>query len=219
MCMRHMRTDCGHSSGILSFATCCTARLLEPAGLTTQGSSDLSRGQGVHDNRSPAADAVQRRSSPKDIIMKVSGDDRCTVDADRLRKKTERSSGILCMYTGIREPRKVSTPAVIDNRVKLAQFVNSMYSFEQVQAGKGARLDVTFVPYDCAAAAMRFPPLPFGHETVDGEEHALDGTTWTSASRNAAVVLLTQNEGLLKFMRHPRTVHEDTVTTVDWVGS
>ena len=69
-------------------------------------------------------------------------------------------------------------------------------------------LDVVFVPRDRGAASIRFPPLP-SQQTWDGiiEERSPDGTTWSSASRNAAFVMLTQNEGTMQNMRHPKLVH------------
>lgn len=105
---------------------------------------------------------------------------------------------------------------MIDSRYKLAQFVNSMFSCEQIKCGQGALLDVVFVPHDRGAASVRFPPLaadqqvekpPEHKATSKNEERSPDGTTWSSASRNAAFVMLTQNEGTLKNMRHPKLVH------------
>ena len=173
------------------------------AGHTAQASSGVSREKGVHDSHSPAVAAVCQPAKPAEKVIKVSADNECWAKADKMRTKAEKISGIQCMYTGIKEARKVSSPALIENRVKLAQFVNSMYSFEKIHSGKGAALDVTFVSNDRKAAAIRFPPLPPGQETCENEELAPDGTSWTAASRNAAIVLLTQNEGNAKFMRHP----------------
>ena len=87
-------------------------------------------------------------------------------------------------------------------------FVNSMFSCEQIKCGQGSLLDVVFVPHDRGAASIRFPPL-HPEQTWDGiaEERSPDGTTWSSASRNAAFVMLTQNEGTMQNMRHPQLVH------------
>ena len=83
-----------------------------------------------------------------------------------------------------------------------------MFSCEKIKCGQGTIVDVVFVPRDRGAASIRFPPLP-SQQAWDGiiEERSPDGTTWSSASRNAAFVMLTQNEGTMQNMRHPKLVH------------
>lgn len=154
------------------------------------------------------------------MIIKVPQDHTCFAKAAALRGKAAKSSSTQCFYTKISEPRKVSSPALIDNRENLARFVNSTFSCEQIKCGQGALLDVVFVPHDRGAASIRFPPLgpeqiiacqaedgKSGEDKKKPEERSPDGTAWSSASKNAAFVMLTQNEGTLKNMRHPKLVH------------
>ena len=163
-----------------------------------------------HASHSPSLQAVRHSDKPAAVVvnLKVPSDHSCHVKAAALRDKAEKSSITQCFYTKIPEPRKVSSPNLIDNRTKLAMFVNSMFSCEQIKCGQGSMLDVVFVPHDHGAASIRFPPLQPEH-TWDGkaEERSPDGTTWSSASRNAAFVMLTQNEGTMQNMRHPKLVH------------
>lgn len=171
-----------------------------------------------HARRSPSEDAVQKSDNkpavqqsdnkPAEVVIKVPLEHSCYAKAAALRDKAGKSSSTQCFYTKIPEPRKVSSPNLIDNRTKLAMFVNSMFSCEQIRCGQGSFLDVVFVPHDQGAASIRFPPLqPDQTWDVTKEERSPDGTTWSSASKNAAFVMLTQNEGTLKNMRHPKMVH------------
>lgn len=147
-------------------------------------------------------------NKPAAVVIKVPLSHPCYAKAAALREKAEKSSSTQCFYTKVTEPRRVSSPYLIDSRTKLAMFVNSMFSCEKIKCGQGAMLDVVFVPRDCGAASIRFPPVP-SQQTWDGiiEERSPDGTAWSSASRNAAFVMLTQNEGTMKNMRHPKLVH------------
>ncbi|KAL3154700.1 hypothetical protein ABBQ38_011249 [Trebouxia sp. C0009 RCD-2024] len=147
-------------------------------------------------------------NKPAAVVIKVPLSHPCYAKAAALREKAEKSSSTQCFYTKVAEPRRVSSPYLIDSRTKLAMFVNSMFSCEKIKCGQGAMLDVVFVPRDRGAASIRFPPLP-PQQTWEGpiEERSPDGTTWSSASRNAAFVMLTQNEGTMKNMRHPKLVH------------
>ena len=111
----------------------------------------------------------------------------------------------------------MSTPGLIDSRINLAKFVNSVFSCEKIRCQKGELLDVIFVPHDCGAASIHFPPLSpeqlANAQAAEpqnenmSEERSPDGTMWSSASKNAAFVMLTQNEGSQKSMRHPKLVH------------
>lgn len=161
-----------------------------------------------HASRSPSLQAIPQSAGHTAVVVKVPSDHSCHVKAAALRDKAEKSSSTHCFYTKIPEPRKVSSPHLIDNRTKLAMFVNSMFSCEEIKCGQGSMLDVVFVPHDRGAASIRFPPLQ-PEQTCDGtaEERSPDGTTWSSASRNAAFVMLTQNEGTMQNMRHPKLVH------------
>ena len=161
-----------------------------------------------HASHSPALQADRQSDESEAVVVKVPLNHPCYAKADALRDKAEKSSSTQCFYTKVPEPRKVSSPNLIDNRTKLAMFVNSMFSCEQIKCGQGSMLDVVFVPHDHGAASIRFPPLQ-PEQTWDGatEERSPDGTTWSSASRNAAFVMLTQNEGTMKNMRHPKLVH------------
>lgn len=154
------------------------------------------------------ADESSLKDKAAAVEIKVPPNHSCYAKASALRDKAAKSSSLQCFYTKVPEPRRVSSPNLIDNRTKLAMFVNSMFSCEKIKCGQGSLLDVVFVPYDRGAASIRFPPLSAKH-TWDGvvEERSPDGTTWSSASRNAAFVMLTQNEGTMKNMRHPKLVH------------
>ena len=161
-----------------------------------------------HASHSPSLQPARHSHQPAAVVIKVPSDNSCHVKAAALRDKAEKSSITQCFYTKVPEPRKVSSPNLIDNRTKLAMFVNSMFSCEQIKCGQGSMLDVVFVPHDHGAASIRFPPLQ-PEQTWDGitEERSPDGTSWSSASRNAAFVMLTQNEGTMQNMRHPKLVH------------
>lgn len=160
---------------------------------------------------------TQKPVKPAEVVMKVSQDHSCFAKASALRVKAERSSSTQCFYWKIPEPRKVSTPGLIDSRINLAKFVNSVFSCEKIRCQKGELLDVVFVPHDRGAASIRFPPLSpeqlanaqaAEHQNkIVPEERSPDGTMWSSASKNAAFVMLTQNEGTQKNMRHPKLVH------------
>ena len=161
-----------------------------------------------HASQSPSVDAVQKSDTPMKVVVKVPPEHACYAKAAALRDKAEKSSSTQCYYTKISEPRKVSSPNLIDNRTKLAMFVNSMFSCEQIRCGQGSLLDVVFVPHDRGAASIRFPPLQPDHTwDTTVEERSPDGTTWSSASKNAAFIMLTQNEGNIRNMRHPKLVH------------
>ena len=163
---------------------------------------DVKRCPSSQANMSPLKD------KPAAVVIKVPLSHPCYAKAAAMREKAEKSSTTQCFYTKVTEPRRVSSPNLIDSRTKLAMFVNSMFSCEKIKCGQGKMLDVVFVPRDRGAASIRFPPLP-SQQTWDGiiEERSPDGTTWSSASRNAAFVMLTQNEGTMQNMRHPKLVH------------
>jgi len=160
---------------------------------------------------------TQKPAKPAEVVMKVSQNHSCFTKAAALRAKAEKSSSTQCFYWKIPEPRKVSTPGLIDSRINLAKFVNSVFSCEKIRCQKGELLDVVFVPHDRGAASIHFPPLsPEQLANAQAaeqqnentpEERSPDGTMWSSASKNAAFVMLTQNEGTQKNMRHPKLVH------------
>ena len=178
------------------------------AGDTSNSLPDKGTETERHASPSPSLQANPQSAGHTAVVVKVPSDHSCHVKASALRDKAEKSSSTQCFYTKIPEPRKVSSPNLIDNRTKLAMFVNSMFSCEEIKCGQGSMLDVVFVPHDHGAASIRFPPLQ-PEQTWDGtaEERSPDGTTWSSASRNAAFVMLTQNEGTMQNMRHPKLVH------------
>ena len=186
------------------------------AGNTMDGASENTKisllgkrsSTGKHASCSRFVQAGQVSSQPASMHRVVKPEHCCHEKASALREKAEKSSSTQCFYTKISEPRKVSSANLIDNRNKLAMFVNSMFSCEQIKCGQGSNLDVVFVPHDRGAASIRFPPMSPEH-TWDGslEEKSPDGTAWSSASKNAAFVMLTQNEGTMSHMIHPKLVH------------
>ena len=172
----------------------------------------------LQDTQSPSVGAAQQPTKLAEVVVKVSQNHSCFAKAAALRDKAEKTSSTQCFYCKISEPRRVSSPALINSRISLARFVNSVFSSEKIKCSKGELLEVVFVPHDRGAASIRFPPLSpeqvvhiKAEDTKDEdkrpEERSPDGTTWSSASRNAAFVMLTQNEGTQKNMRHPRLVH------------
>ena len=187
-------------------------------GDTTDSLLDKPKDRRLQDSQSPSVGAAQQPANLAEVVIKVSQDHSCFAKAAAVRDKAEKTSSTQCFYYKISEPRKVSSPALISSRINLAKFVNSVFSCEKIKCSKGELLDVVFVPHDRGAASIRFPPLSpeqvvhiKAEDTKDEdkrpEERSPDGTTWSSASRNAAFVMLTQNEGTQKNMRHPKLVH------------
>ncbi|KAL0040290.1 hypothetical protein WJX77_002380 [Trebouxia sp. C0004] len=189
----------------------------ERRGDTTNNLLDELQGQRTQDRHSPSVGVTQKPAKPAEVVMKVSQGHSCFAKAAALRAKAEKSSSTQCFYWKIPEPRKVSTPGLIDSRINLAKFVNSVFSCEKIRCQKGELLDVVFVPHDRGAASIRFPPLSLEqlanaqaaeHQNENiPEERSPEGTMWSFASKNAAFVMLTQNEGTQKNMRHPKLVH------------
>jgi len=191
--------------------------LISGAGDTTNSLLGELQGRRTQDRHSPSVGVTQKPAKPAEVVMKVSQNHSCFTKAAALRAKAEKSSSTQCFYWKIPEPRKVSTPGLIDSRINLAKFVNSVFSCEKIRCQKGELLDVVFVPHDRGAASIHFPPLsPEQLANAQAaeqqnentpEERSPDGTMWSSASKSAAFVMLTQNEGTQKNMRHPKLVH------------
>ena len=119
---------------------------------------------------------------------------RCEKQARWLKAKAgSPHTDTMFLYAGI-EGSHIGYQTYMASRHMLAKLVNAHYSYFKIQCGGGQTLDVVFVPRGHDAAAVRFPLLLPGQELQGGEECNASGITWSCASRNAGMVLLTQDE-------------------------